>query len=72
MVDIVEDRGDQILDTAKDSPAQSIFGQVAEKALHHVQLTCTPESAQKQLEFRIQEKSVWAGAGIQRRRSSLR
>lgn len=28
-----------------------------------VGLTCNPESAQKQLEFRIQEKSVWAGAG---------
>jgi hypothetical protein len=30
-------RGDQILDTAKDSPAQTIFGPVAEEALHHVQ-----------------------------------
>jgi hypothetical protein len=32
MVDMVEDRGDQILDTAKDSPAQAIFGQVAGSA----------------------------------------
>lgn len=37
VVDVVEDRRDQIFDTTKDSPAQTIFGQVAEEALHHVQ-----------------------------------
>ena len=41
MVDVVEDRCDQLLDTAKDSAAQTIFGQVAEEALHHVQPRAT-------------------------------
>ena len=37
MVDVVEDRCDQLLDTGKDFVAQAIFSQVAEEALHHVQ-----------------------------------
>src|ERR1019366_897945 len=37
MIDVVEDRCDQLLHTAKVSAAQAIFGQVAEEALHHVQ-----------------------------------
>ena len=37
MVDVVEDGCDQLLDTAKDSATQAIFGQVAEESFHHVQ-----------------------------------
>ena len=37
MVDVVEDCCDQLLDTAKDSAAQAVLGQVAEETLHHVQ-----------------------------------
>jgi hypothetical protein len=43
MIDVVEDRCDQLLHTAKVSAAQAIFGQVAEEALHHVQ----PRAARK-------------------------
>jgi len=37
MIDVVEDGGDQLFDTAKDSATQAIFGQVAEESFHHVQ-----------------------------------
>jgi hypothetical protein len=36
MVDVVEAGCDRLLDTAEDSAAQTIFGQVAEEALQHV------------------------------------
>ena len=37
IVDVIEDRCDQFLDTAEDFAAQAIFGQVAEETLHYVQ-----------------------------------
>jgi len=36
MVDVVKDSEDQILDTMKHSATQAVFGQIAEKAFHHV------------------------------------
>jgi len=37
MIDVVEDRRNQILDTAKYSPAQAILCRIAEEGLDHVQ-----------------------------------
>ena len=44
MVDVVEDRCDQLLDTVKDSAAQPIFGQVAEEAFYHMQTKTLPST----------------------------
>ena len=41
MVDVVEDRCDQLLDAAKHSAPQAIFGQVAEELFYHVQPRAT-------------------------------
>jgi len=37
MVNIIEDRSNQLLDAVKGAAAQAVLGQVAEETLHHVQ-----------------------------------